>query len=500
MTMRKYQTNEVERVERIEASFLSNIDRGEQALAAAESDYQRLQIRDMARAGQIAARALGQRRFVRRFSVLAQRAERAIFKVHPRLTPEEKGTLRSLTLNGDYERPTNSFHAFVSKCRAVHENISDDEFEAIAADQDSDEPVTRQLLLRLGANNRGPVAPAYSGASAEKTEVADVHILVNSSNGAVGYDETDEVAWGEGMAGSNPDLVEDMIGQIGDQVRDIVAQLPGKADRVMEIVQEDLKGLEKRFTSYPQNTARMAGKIEKLRDMQERGVIPYTIWDFPFRDDYAGDKDYHGNCSPQIVEQCIWRLTEEGDIVVDPMAGSGTTADVCNRYNRRSVCYDLHPIRHDVEQADARHLPLDNDSADMVFIHPPYWDMVKYSKGSDMDDDLSRAASLEQFLAMLKQAFSECKRILKPNRYLCVLLGDPVNAGQFRSLTRKAANILEDLGMEDAGYAVKLAHGDTSRRKSGVIVAELVATNNLKVSHDLVLFFRKGNWANDLPA
>ena len=45
--------------------------------------------------------------------------------------------------------------------------------------------------------------------------------------------------------------------------------------------------------------------------------------------------------------------------------------------------------------------------------------------------------------------------------------------------------------MEDAGYAVKLAHGDTSRRKSGVIVAELVATNNLKVSHDLVLFFRK---------
>ena len=77
-------------------------------------------------------------------------------------------------------------------------------------------------------------------------------------------------------------------------------------------------------------------------------------------------------------------------------------------------------------------------------------------------------------------------------RYLCVLLGDLVNGRRFRPLGRRAANILEEMGMEDAGCTVKLAHGDASRRRSGVIVAELAATGNLKVSHDVVLFFRRG--------
>ena len=80
----------------------------------------------------------------------------------------------------------------------------------------------------------------------------------------------------------------------------------------------------------------------------------------------------------------------------------------------------------------------------------------------------------------------------RPGRYLCVLLGDLVNGGRFQPLGRRAANMLEEMGMEDAGYAVKLAHGDASRRRSGVIVAELVATGNLKVIHDVVLFFRRG--------
>ena len=256
-----------------------------------------------------------------------------------------------------------------------------------------------------------------------------------------------------------------------------MAQLPDRSDCVLGFVQEDLRGLENRLAAYPGNTARMQGKVERLREMQERGVIPYTVWDFPFRGDYAGDGSYNGNCYPQIIEQCVWRLTEEGEVVMDPWRGPG--------------CYDLHPVRGDIEQADARRLPAVDGQADLVFMHPPYWDMVRYSGGA-VEGDLSRAASLEQFFDMLRQVFSECERVLRPGRYLCVFLGDLINGGRFQPLGRRAANILEELGMEDAGYAVKLAHGDASRRRSGVIVAELAATRNLKVSHDVVLFFRKG--------
>jgi hypothetical protein len=60
-------------VDEIEQSFLANIERGERALQSAEDDYQRLEVRD----AQVITAVMG-RRLVRGFSVLVQRAERAI--------------------------------------------------------------------------------------------------------------------------------------------------------------------------------------------------------------------------------------------------------------------------------------------------------------------------------------------------------------------------------------------------------------------------------------
>lgn len=242
-----------------------------------------------------------------------------------------------------------------------------------------------------------------------------------------------------------------------------------------------------------EQSLRMQPKFARLRELEERDVITYTIWDFQYRDDYAGDKDFHGNCSPQIVEQCIWRLTDEGDLVVDPMAGSGTTLDVCQRYARRCIGYDVAPPpnRTDIIQNDSSHIPLEGGSVDMVFIHPPYWNLVPFTKAEERLPDLSRAKTLDEFLQMLRRVFGECHRILRDGKYMCVLLGDLVKDGQFIPLCREVANLAEELGFTDCGYAVKLAHGEVSRKKSGVIFAELAYTNNLKISHDLVMFFRK---------
>ncbi|GAH82877.1 unnamed protein product, partial [marine sediment metagenome] len=117
--------------------------------------------------------------------------------------------------------------------------------------------------------------------------------------------------------------------------RSLVEAEPHKAKRIIEIADEGLRGVAKRLELFPERSQKMEPKFEHLAMWEERGIIPYTMWDFAYRDDYAGDKDFHGNCSPQIVEQCIWRFTEERDLVVDPMAGSGTALDVCRRFNRR---------------------------------------------------------------------------------------------------------------------------------------------------------------------
>lgn len=287
--------------------------------------------------------------------------------------------------------------------------------------------------------------------------------------------------------------LKDRAQQISEQAkRSLIEAEPEKAKRIADITDEGFKSLEKRLELFPERSQKMEPKFEQLAIWEERGVIPYTIWDFQYRDDYAGDKDFHGNCSPQIVEQCIWRFTSEGEVICDPMAGSGTAIDVCKRFKRNCIAYDLNPTRPDIKKCDARHMPLGPSSVDMVFIHPPYWNLVSYTNGNESkSSDLSRASSLDNYLGLLKEVFSECKRVLNENKYMCVLLGDMVREGKFIPICRKAASVAESLGFQDCGYAVKLAHGDMSRKKSGVIVAELAYTNNLKISHDLVMFFKK---------
>lgn len=281
---------------------------------------------------------------------------------------------------------------------------------------------------------------------------------------------------------------------ISEQARQsLIEAEPHKAKRIIEIADEGLRSVAKRLELFPERSQKMEPKFEQLAMWEERGIIPYTMWDFAYRDDYAGDKDFHGNCSPQVVEQCIWRLTEERDLVVDPMAGSGTALDVCKRFNRRCVAYDINPARSDIEGRDSRNMPLDSDTVDMIFIHPPYWNLVRYTTNDDRESgDLSRVPSLQAYLQMLGEVFTECRRILKPGKHMCVLIGDLVRDGEFIPLCRKVSNLAEELNFIDRGYAVKLAHGEVSRKKSGVIVAELAYTNNLKISHDLVLFLRKG--------
>ena len=44
---------------------------------------------------------------------------------------------------------------------------------------------------------------------------------------------------------------------------------------------------------------------------------------------------------PQLVENCIKLTTEEGDLVLDPFMGSGTTAIVSRDLNRKWIGFDI---------------------------------------------------------------------------------------------------------------------------------------------------------------
>lgn len=58
---------------------------------------------------------------------------------------------------------------------------------------------------------------------------------------------------------------------------------------------------------------------------------------------------------------------------------------------------------------------------DFIFAHPPYANIIKYSK--DIKEDLSRL-ELNEFLKRMKLFSKECFRILKKDKYCAILIGD----------------------------------------------------------------------------
>lgn len=150
-----------------------------------------------------------------------------------------------------------------------------------------------------------------------------------------------------------------------------------------------------------------------------------TLWDYP-RQSYGktpkGNNKYAGVTPAFIIYNLVKRYTEPNDLVVDPMAGSGTTVDVCREEGRRCIAYDIVPASPNVVPNDARKIPLDDKSVDLVFIDSPYGDNIAYNTHEKNIGRIS--AETDEFYQDLEKVMSECYRILKPGKVLGWLIGD----------------------------------------------------------------------------
>lgn len=150
-----------------------------------------------------------------------------------------------------------------------------------------------------------------------------------------------------------------------------------------------------------------------------------TLWDFP-RQSYGktpkGDNKYAGVTPALLIWNLVWRYTEPGDLVVDPMCGSGTTIDVCKEEGRKVIGYDISPVRSDIIQNDARKIPLPKNHVDLIFVDSPYGDNIRYNEHPDSIGKIS--SETEVFYDELETVIKDCHRILKPGKVLGWLIGD----------------------------------------------------------------------------
>lgn len=150
-----------------------------------------------------------------------------------------------------------------------------------------------------------------------------------------------------------------------------------------------------------------------------------TLWDYPsqhYGDTVQGDPNYVGATPSYIIWNLLQRYTKEGDTIVDPMCGSGTTIDVAKDLQRNPRGFDLVPHRADIEQADARSIPMKAGTADFVFVDPPYSTHVDYS---DHPDCIGKLHALEEgYWEAMEGVIGEIARILKPGGYMGLYVSD----------------------------------------------------------------------------
>jgi adenine-specific DNA-methyltransferase len=186
-------------------------------------------------------------------------------------------------------------------------------------------------------------------------------------------------------------------------------------------------------------------------------VFPTTLWEFPSQHytrtsppgkgvkSMQGDKAYIGATPSWVIWQLLQRYTREGDVIVDPMCGSGTTLDVCEDTGRKGIGFDLAQSRADIRQADARHIPVPDASADFVFIDPPYSTHVDYS------DDPRCIGKLDSggedggtaYYEAMSQVIREIDRVLKDRRYMALYVSD-----SFRKRKSGGGGVFMPIGFE----------------------------------------------------
>ncbi|HVT83526.1 MAG TPA: DNA methyltransferase [Phycisphaerae bacterium] len=169
-------------------------------------------------------------------------------------------------------------------------------------------------------------------------------------------------------------------------------------------------------------------------------LMTTTLWEYPSQDygrEPHGDKDYVGATPAWVIWQLLSRYTREGDTILDPMCGSGTTIDVATELKRKPLGFDLAPSRKDIQPADARKIPLQKESVDFAFIDPPYSTHVDYSDDPrcigklDAGDILeTRNSKLETYYSAMALVLAELHRTLKNRRYMALYVSDSFKKGK----------------------------------------------------------------------
>ena len=238
-----------------------------------------------------------------------------------------------------------------------------------------------------------------------------------------------------------------------------------------------------------------------------------TVWSFPKRGNWAThylNAKYRGNWAPQVARNIILRYSKEGDTVLDSFVGSGTTLIECKLTKRRGIGVDVNEealiltrdrlnfntlTNNFFEQktylGDARKLDfIKDESIDLIATHPPYASIIYYTKNSKHtgDGDLSKVRSINEFCIEMSKVAKEFYRVLKPNKYCAILMGDTRRHKHQVPISFRVMQAFLDQGFILKENVLKVQH---NTKMAGLWRNKSIESNFLLLMHEHLFIFRK---------
>lgn len=215
----------------------------------------------------------------------------------------------------------------------------------------------------------------------------------------------------------------------------------------------------------------------------------HSVVSYPNRGKWGNSK-WRGNCSGHIIQNAISTYMPKNNpnaLFVDPSKGSDTSGDVARDMGVRYRGLDLHEgfnlLRDDL-------LHTLNEPASLCFWHPPYANMIQYSRNvwngansTPHPDDLSECLNMSDFIEKSQCALMNIYDAVTTdgNGTYCVLIGNMRKQGKYYDLAgmlqRVAPGTLKDI-------IIKTQHNCVSDRRQ-------YAKPIVRIAHEVLLVFGK---------
>jgi len=203
-----------------------------------------------------------------------------------------------------------------------------------------------------------------------------------------------------------------------------------------------------------------------------------------------------GNKPPQLMQELIEFFTKPGEVVLDPFAGAGGTALGAYLSGRQSVNIEINPESitiynqvcdlegiqpHKFIQGDCREILPDFEDASFDFIatDPPYSPELEKTMSGDRANlkygrqnrkssyipystdprDLSKLETFDAYFEEMAKIGSELLRVLKPKKYMALILRDAYQEGRYIPTSAIIAQRYVDIGWVLKGEKIWYATG-----------------------------------------